>query len=121
MESFLQDYLAILIFVVIAMGISIFMIVIPLIVTSIKRDNQKNDVYECGFPGASSFTTKFDVRFYLVAVLFLIFDLEVVLLFPWVISITEVGILGYCTVVSFLALLAIGFLYEWRNGALEWE
>jgi NADH-quinone oxidoreductase subunit A len=86
-----------------------------------KPDPEKNSAYECGFNAFDDARMKFDVRFYLVAILFIIFDLEVAFLFPWAVSLGEIGVLGFWSMVAFLGVLTVGFIYEWRRGALEWE
>jgi NADH-quinone oxidoreductase subunit A len=86
-----------------------------------KPDSEKNSAYECGFPPFGDARSKFDVRFYLVAILFIIFDLEIAFLFPWAISLGKIGVYGFWSMMVFLAVLTVGFIYEWRKGALEWD
>ena len=90
-------------------------------VASQKPDNEKLSAYECGFEPFEDARVKFDVRFYLVAILFIIFDLEVAFLFPWAVSLGDIGLFGFWSMVVFLGILTIGFVYEWKKGALEWE
>ena len=117
----LQEYLPILIFLGIAFGLSVLLIVASYIAARQNPDSEKLSAYECGFEAFDDARSKFDVRFYLVAILFIIFDLEVAFLFPWAVSLGEIGMLGFWTMMIFLAILTIGFIYEWKKGALEWE
>jgi NADH-quinone oxidoreductase subunit A len=121
MNTLLADYLPILIF----LGIAVAMAgVIPLaayVVGRQKPDAAKLSPYECGFDAFGDSRGQFDVRFYLVAILFIIFDLEVAFLFPWAVSLGKIGLFGFWSMVVFLGVLTVGFVYEWRKGALEWE
>jgi NADH-quinone oxidoreductase subunit A len=117
----LAEYLPILIFLGIAVGIAAAMIAGSFILGKQKPDSEKLSAYECGFEPFSDSRNKFDVRFYLVAILFIIFDLEVAFLFPWAISLGEIGAFGFWSMVVFLGILTVGFIYEWKKGALEWE
>lgn len=121
MESLVASYLPILIFLGIAVGIAIIALVGSLIAASQRPDVEKNSPYECGFEPFEDARHKFDIRFYLVAILFIIFDLEVAFLFPWAISLGQIGMFGFWSMMIFLSILTIGFVYEWRKGALEWE
>lgn len=121
MESYLADYLHILIFLGIALGISLAMVVIPLALTGQKPDSEKLSAYECGFEQFGDSRGKFDIQFYLVAILFIIFDLEIAFLFPWAITLGETGEFGFWSMFIFLTVLTIGFIYEWKKGALEWQ
>lgn len=121
MESLLLNYLPILFFLAIAIIMATVVVVIPFIVARFKPDTEKLSPYECGFDPFGDARGKFDVRFYLVAILFIIFDLEVAFLFPWAVSLKEVGIYGFWSMMVFLSLLTIGFIYEWKKGALDWE
>ena len=121
MTSFLFEYLPILIFIIIGLGIAIFMTAIPFILGDSKPDSEKLSAYECGFEAFDDARGRFDVRFYLVAILFIIFDLEVAFLFPWAVSLGSIGIFGFWSMMFFLLVLTIGFVYEWKKGALEWE
>ncbi len=115
------QYLPILIFVVIALGLSVVISIIPFIVAKSRPDAEKNSPYECGFEGEGIVRNEFDVQFYLVAILFIIFDLEVAFLFPWAVSLRQIGAAGFWSMIIFLTLLTIGFIYEWKRGALEWR
>jgi NADH-quinone oxidoreductase subunit A len=119
--SFLAEYLPILVFLGIAGGLSSLMIVASLLAGKHNPDTEKLSAYECGFEAFSDARQKFDVRYYLVAILFIIFDLEIAFLFPWAISLGEIGVFGFWSMVSFLGILTVGFIYEWKKGALEWE
>ncbi len=119
--NFLTDYLSIIIFLFIALLISIGFIVINFISSPSNPDPEKLSAYECGFDAFDDSRMEFDVRFYLVAILFIIFDLEIAFLFPWAITLGEIGVFGFWSMMIFLAVLTIGFIYEWKKGALEWE
>ena len=119
--DFLTDYLSIIIFVFIALALSIGFIAINYAVSPKNPDPEKLSAYECGFSPFSDSRIKFDVRFYLVAILFIIFDLEIAFLFPWAVSLGNIGLLGFYSMMAFLFILTVGFIYEWKKGALEWE
>ena len=121
MEDLLLQYLPILIFLGIAVVVAAGAIVASLVVAPQNPDPEKVSAYECGFEAFSDARSKFDVRFYLVAILFIIFDLEVAFLFPWAVSLGGIGILGFWSMMIFLGILTVGFVYEWKKGALEWE
>jgi len=121
MEAWLLEYLPILIFIGIAVAVSILMVAASWLVGRQKPDPEKNSAYECGFEAFGDARSKFDVRFYLVAILFIIFDLEVAFLFPWAVTLGKIGMFGFWSMMVFLGVLTIGFIYEWRKGALEWE
>ena len=121
MESYLAEYLPILIFLGIAVGLAVVMVAASYIVAPQRPDSEKLSAYECGFEAFDDARSKFDVRFYLVAILFIIFDLEIAFLFPWAVALGEIGLLGFWSMVIFLGILTIGFVYEWKKGALEWE
>mgnify|MGYP003571043284 FL=1 len=121
MEELLSEYLPILIFMGIAAVIGIALLVLPYLVAPSKPDTEKLSAYECGFDAFDDARMKFDVRFYLVAILFIIFDLEVAFLFPWAVALGDIGMFGFWSMMTFLAILTIGFAYEWKKGALEWE
>ncbi|NNE23331.1 MAG: NADH-quinone oxidoreductase subunit A [Rhizobiales bacterium] len=121
MPELLKDYLPIVIFMGVAAGIAIALMASALILAVRKPDPEKLSAYECGFDAFDDARMKFDVRFYLVAILFIIFDLEVAFLFPWAVSLKEVGVFGFWSMMIFLAILTVGFIYEWRKGALEWD
>jgi NADH-quinone oxidoreductase subunit A len=121
MEALLVEYLPILIFLGVAVVISGAAIALSYIAATQRPDSEKLSAYECGFEAFGDARSRFDVRFYLVAILFIIFDLEVAFLFPWAITLGEIGLFGFWSMVVFLGVLTIGFIYEWKKGALEWE
>jgi NADH-quinone oxidoreductase subunit A len=121
MNSFLLEYLPILLFLGISVALGLALMVVPLVLAPRKPDPEKLSAYECGFNAFDDARMKFDVRFYLVSILFIIFDLEVAFLFPWAISLKDIGAFGFWSMVGFLAVLTVGFIYEWKKGALEWE
>lgn len=121
MEFSLTEYLPILLFLAVAVGIATVVIAIPYIAAVRRPDSEKLSSYECGFEPFQDARQKFDVRFYLVAILFIIFDLEIAFLFPWAIALGDIGIVGFWSMMVFLVVLTIGFAYEWKKGALEWE
>ena len=121
LSDFLKDYLPIIIFLILALGLSCAFVVINFILSPKKPDPEKLSAYECGFEAFDDSRMQFDVRFYLVAILFIIFDLEIAFLFPWAISLGGIGVLGFWSMMFFLGVLTIGFIYEWKKGALEWE
>ena len=117
----LQEYLPILIFLGIAAGIGLLLLGLGFLIGSGSKDDAKLSPYECGFEAFDDSRMKFDVRYYLVAILFIIFDLEIAFLFPWAVSLDTVGHFGLLAMALFLAILVVGFIYEWKKGALEWE
>ena len=119
--NFLSEYLSIIIFLFISLLLSIGFIIINYIASPNNPDPEKLSAYECGFEAFDNARIEFDVRFYLVAILFIIFDLEIAFLFPWAISLGNIGLLGFYSMMAFLFVLTIGFIYEWKKGALEWE
>ncbi len=121
MTEFLYGYLAIAIFMGLATAIGLFLLLIPFIIAPRKPDENKLRPYECGFEPFDYARMPFDVQFYLVAILFIIFDLEIAFLFPWAAAFGEVGIFGFGAVMIFIAVLTVGFIYEWKKGALEWS
>ena len=121
MENLLTEYLPLVIFIGVALVLGLALLVAPFIVAYQNPDPEKLAPYECGFEPFDDARMKFDVRFYLVAILFIIFDLEVAFLFPWAVVFHDVGWFGFWSVIIFLAVLTIGFIYEWRKGALEWD
>jgi NADH-quinone oxidoreductase subunit A len=121
MQQVVASYFPILVFLAIAIGLSVVMVVIPFIVAMRRPDNEKLSAYECGFDPFGDARMVFDVRFYLVAILFIIFDLEIAFLFPWAISLGKIGLYGFWSMMVFLGVLTVGFAYEWKKGALEWE
>jgi NADH-quinone oxidoreductase subunit A len=121
MPELLANYLPIVVFLGISIVLVTAFLVAPMIVAPSNPDPEKLSAYECGFNAFDDARMKFDVRFYLVAILFIIFDLEVAFLFPWAISLGETGLFGFWSMMVFLGILTIGFVYEWKKGALEWE
>ena len=121
MDALLQSYLPIVIFLALAIAMGLALLVSPFIVAYKAPDAEKLSAYECGFNAFEDARMRFDVRFYLVAILFIIFDLEVAFLFPWAVAFAEVGWFGFWSMMVFLGVLTIGFIYEWRKGALEWD
>jgi NADH-quinone oxidoreductase subunit A len=121
MSDLLSDYLPLAIFIVVALGLSAVLLVAPFLVAYKQPDPEKLSAYECGFNAFDDARMKFDVRFYLVAILFIIFDLEVAFLFPWAVAFGQLGAFGFWSMMVFLGVLTIGFAYEWKKGALEWD
>lgn len=121
MSDILVEFLPIAIFLGISGVLALVLLVVPLIVAPNNPDPEKLSAYECGFPPFDDARMKFDVRFYLVAILFIIFDLEVTFLFPWAIVLGDIGPFGFWSMMGFLGILTVGFIYEWKKGALEWE
>jgi len=121
MDNLLREYLPILIFIAIAVGLAVVIVLASFIVARQRPDSEKLSPYECGFEPFADARSKFDVRYYLVAILFIIFDLEVAFLFPWAVSLGAIGIFGFWSMMVFLLVLTVGFVYEWKKGALEWE
>ena len=119
--EFLKDYFPIILFLIIALILSCSFIVINFVFSPSKPDPEKLSAYECGFEPFNDSRMEFDVRFYLVAILFIIFDLEIAFLFPWAISLGNIGLLGFSSMMIFLFILTVGFIYEWKKGALDWE
>jgi len=117
----LEDYLPILLFLVIGVLVGVGPLVLGYVLGPRRPDKEKDSPYECGFEAFESARMKFDVRYYLVAILFILFDLEIAFLFPWAVVLEELGVFGFWAMVLFLAILVVGFLYEWKKGALEWE
>lgn len=120
-DALLSEYLPILIFLAIALVVAIAAVGMSLVVAPQHPDSEKMSAYECGFEAFGDARAKFDVRFYLVAILFIIFDLEVAFLFPWAIALGDIGVAGFWSMMLFLGVLTVGFIYEWKKGALEWE
>ena len=117
----LQNYLPILIFLGIAAGLGALLLILGFLLGRGGKDSEKLSAYECGFEPFEDSRIKFDVRYYLVAILFIIFDLEIAFLFPWAVSLDVIGGLGLVAMAIFLAVLVVGFIYEWKKGALEWD
>ncbi|WP_118132725.1 NADH-quinone oxidoreductase subunit A [Oceanicella sp. SM1341] len=121
MDELLREYLPILIFLGIAIGLGLVLILAAVVLAVRRPDAEKISAYECGFNAFDDARMKFDVRFYLVSILFIIFDLEVAFLFPWAVAFKDVGTFGFWSMMVFLGVLTVGFIYEWKKGALEWE
>ena len=121
LDPLLTEYLPILVFIGIAGGLAAAIVAASWLAARQRPDSEKVSPYECGFDAFDDARGRFDVRFYLVAILFIVFDLEIAFLFPWAVSLGGIGMLGFWSMVAFLAVLTIGFVYEWKKGALEWE
>ena len=121
MADIAGSYFPILVFMVVAFGIALAAVVLSFIFAPHKPDNHKNEPYECGFPSDGDARGRFHIRFYLVAILFILFDLEVAFLFPWAVALLDIGWGGFASMMGFLGVLLVGFVYEWKKGALEWE
>ena len=117
----LDNYLPILIFIAIGIAVGIIPVVLGFLLGPNRPDAQKNSPYECGFEAFEDARMRFDVRYYLVAILFILFDLEIAFLFPWAVVLDSIGMFGFLAMLLFLAILVVGFIYEWKKGALEWE
>ena len=121
LAEFLKDYLPIIVFLLVALVLSVAFVAVNYLASPKNPDPEKLSAYECGFEAFDDARGRFDVRFYLVAILFIIFDLEVAFLFPWAITLGKIGLFGFWSMMIFLTVLTIGFIYEWKKGALEWE
>ena len=121
MESLLSAYFPILVFLVIAGALALAMIIASFVLARQAPDSEKLSPYECGFEPFEDARMRFDVRYYLVAILFILFDLEIAFLFPWAVVINDIGLPGFLSMMLFLVILTVGFVYEWMKGALEWE
>jgi len=117
----LENYLPVLVFIGVGLVVGVVMIALGFVLGTRHPDDEKLSPYECGFEAFEDTRMKFDVRFYLVAILFIIFDLEIAFLFPWAVVLDKIGMVGYVAMFVFLTILVIGFIYEWKKGALEWE
>ncbi|MES9905598.1 MAG: NADH-quinone oxidoreductase subunit A [Sedimenticola sp.] len=117
----LENYLPVLVFIVVGLVVGVVMIAMGFVLGTRRPDSEKLSPYECGFEAFGDARMKFDVRYYLVAILFIIFDLEIAFLFPWAIVLGKIGLVGLVAMTVFLGILVIGFIYEWKKGALEWE
>ncbi len=117
----LENYLPVLLFLLVGLGVGVGPLLIGFLLGEHRPDREKNSPYECGFEAFEDSRMKFDVRFYLVAILFIIFDLEIAFLFPWAVALEKIGMVGLLAMGLFLFILVIGFIYEWKRGALEWE
>jgi NADH-quinone oxidoreductase subunit A len=121
LNQLLLGYLPLIVFIGVAAAIGLALLLSAFVVAYKQPDAEKLSAYECGFNAFDDARMKFDVRYYLVAILFIIFDLEVTFLFPWAVAFNDLGLFGFCSMMVFLAVLTIGFIYEWKKGALEWN
>ncbi len=121
LSDLIQTYFPVFVFLLLAMGMAGVMVGLSFLLGRQRPDVEKLSSYECGFEPFSDARRKFDVRFYLVCILFIIFDLEIAFLFPWAVSLGSIGLFGFWSMMAFLGVLTVGFIYEWRKGALEWE
>jgi NADH-quinone oxidoreductase subunit A len=117
----LEQYLPILLFILVGLTVGVVLLTVGSVLSPNRPDPEKLSPYECGFEAFEDARMKFDVRYYLVAILFILFDLEIAFLFPWAVVLQEIGVFGFVAMMVFLAVLVIGFIYEWKKGALEWE
>ena len=117
----LDQYLPVLLFILVGVAVGVVPQVLGRLLGPNKPDSEKNSPYECGFEAFEDARMKFDVRYYLVAILFILFDLEIAFLFPWAVSLKEIGAVGFGSMMIFLGILVVGFIYEWKKGALDWE
>jgi NADH-quinone oxidoreductase subunit A len=117
----LENYFPVLLFILVGLAVGVGPLVLGKLVSPNKPDSEKNSPYECGFEAFEDARMKFDVRYYLVAILFILFDLEIAFLFPWAVVLKEIGLAGFVAMMVFLGVLVIGFIYEWMKGALEWD
>ncbi len=121
MPGLILDYLPLVIFIAVSAGLGAILLIAPFLLAYKSPDSEKLSAYECGFDPFDDARMKFDVRFYLVSLLFIIFDLEIAFLFPWALAFHDIGALGFWSMIIFLTVLTIGFVYEWKKGALEWD
>ena len=117
----LQNYFPVLLFIIVGILVGVGPIAIGKLIGPHRPDQEKNSPYECGFEAFEDARMKFDVRYYLVAILFILFDLEIAFLFPWAVALKDIGATGFWAMMIFLGILVIGFIYEWKKGALDWE
>ncbi len=117
----LENYLPVILFILVGVGVGVVPMLLGFLMGPNRPDAAKNSPYECGFEAFEDARMKFDVRYYLVAILFILFDLEIAFLFPWAVALKEVGMVGFMTIMLFLGILVVGFAYEWKKGALDWE
>jgi NADH-quinone oxidoreductase subunit A len=117
----LQQYFPILLFILVGLAVGVVPVALGWVIGPNKPDSEKLSPYECGFEAFEDARMRFDVRYYLVAILFILFDLEIAFLFPWAVVLDQIGVFGFVSMLVFLAILVVGFIYEWRKGALDWE
>jgi NADH-quinone oxidoreductase subunit A len=120
-RKMLEQYFPILLFIVVGLAVGVVPVILGSVLGPNRPDSEKLSPYECGFEAFEDARMRFDVRYYLVAILFILFDLEIAFLFPWAVVLNEIGIFGLVSMLIFLAILVVGFIYEWKKGALEWE
>jgi NADH-quinone oxidoreductase subunit A len=121
LSNVLENYFPILLFILVGLAVGVAPIALGSLLAPHRPDSEKNSPYECGFEAFEDARMKFDVRYYLVAILFILFDLEIAFLFPWAVALREIGLFGFMAMLVFLGVLIVGFIYEWMKGALEWE
>ncbi|WPX96926.1 NADH-quinone oxidoreductase subunit A [Candidatus Bandiella euplotis] len=121
LQKYLENYLAVSVFIVLSLVLALLLVLLPFLVNNLKPDREKLSTYECGFENFGNTKGNFDVRFYLVSILFIIFDLEIAFMFPWAIKLRDISVFGFWSMIVFIITLGIGFIYEWKKGALEWE
>ena len=117
----LENYFPVLMFMLVGLGFGLAPVILGRLIAPYRPDSEKNSPYECGFEAFEDARMKFDVRYYLIAILFILFDLEIAFLFPWAVALKDIGQIGFWAMMIFLAILTIGFIYEWKKGALDWE
>lgn len=117
----LEQYLPVMLFILVGIGVGVAPQLLGYLIAPHRPDAEKNSPYECGFEAFEDARVKFDVRYYLVAILFILFDLEIAFLFPWAVALKDIGHVGFWAMMIFLAILVVGFIYEWKKGALDWE
>src|SRR5512145_2609873 len=117
----LQQYFPILLFILVGLAVGVVPVALGWVIGPNKPDSEKLSPYECGFEAFEDARMRFDVRYYLVAILFILFDLEIAFLFPWAVVLDQIGVFGFVSMLVFLAILVVGFIYEWKKGALDWE
>ena len=117
----LDQYLPVLLFILVGVAVGVVPQVLGKLLGPNRPDSEKNSPYECGFEAFEDARMKFDVRYYLVAILFILFDLEIAFLFPWAVAFKDIGVIGFWSMMIFLGILVVGFIYEWKKGALDWE
>ena len=120
-RKMLEQYFPILLFIVVGLAVGVVPVILGSVLGPNRPDSEKLSPYECGFEAFEDARMRFDVRYYLVAILFILFDLEIAFLFPWAVVLNEIGTFGLISMLIFLAILVVGFVYEWKKGALEWE
>ncbi len=120
-SEYYQNYTALFIFIVISSALAFLLLCLPFLLNRFRSNSEKISTYECGFENIGDSRMKFDVQFYLIGILFVVFDLEIAFMFPWAVTLKEIGNIGYWSMISFIVILTIGFIYEWTSGVLEWK